>query len=215
MSYQQGNFFSGHIAIDMDQLRSYLGLMAKHMDAQIALLVTPEFSKGLPPSLIGDNKSSIKHGLKGLQIAANSIMPLLLPAGHGIVQYFPTHAEQFNQNINSQGFASANLAWRSIDLFQQYVAIATLFAIQVIELRAFKQYQTYDPRPYMSSPTSELYEILYQLLGQDITENSPLIRVNNEQALDSYLTLLSQELKKPASKLYDLIRKNMSNLDWI
>lgn len=54
-------------------------------------------------------------GLKGLQLVGNSIMPLLTFYGNALTDCFPTHAEQFNQNINSQGFGSANLARQSID----------------------------------------------------------------------------------------------------
>ena len=60
----------------MDQLRYYMGLLAKHLDTQISLLVSPEFSDGLPPSLVGNLGRSVNMGLKGLQLAGNSIMPV-------------------------------------------------------------------------------------------------------------------------------------------
>jgi phenylalanine ammonia-lyase len=63
-------------------------------------------------------------GLKGLQLSANSIMPLLGFLGNSIADRYPTHAEQFNQNINSQGLNSANLARQSITAFQKYMAMA-------------------------------------------------------------------------------------------
>ncbi len=65
-------------------------------------------------------------GLKGLQISGNSIMPLLSFYGNSLADRFPTHAEQFNQNINSQGYTSATLARRSVDVFQNYMAIALI-----------------------------------------------------------------------------------------
>ena len=43
-------------------------------------------------------------GLKGLQITGNAMMPLLTFYGNSLTDRFPTHAEQFNQNINSQGY---------------------------------------------------------------------------------------------------------------
>jgi hypothetical protein len=61
----------------MDQLRYYLGLLAKHLDVQLALLVAPEFNNGLSPSLLGNPARKVNMGLKGLQISGNSIMPLL------------------------------------------------------------------------------------------------------------------------------------------
>lgn len=105
----------------MDRLRYYIGLLAKHLDVQIALLVAPEFNHGLSPSLVGNRERSVNMGLKGLQITRNSIMPLLTFYGNSIADRFPTHAEQFNQNINSKGYVSANLARHSIEIFQQYL----------------------------------------------------------------------------------------------
>jgi len=61
----------------MDQLRYYIGLIAKHLDTQIALVVSPEFNNGLPSSLVGNSARAVNMGLKGLQITGNSIMPLL------------------------------------------------------------------------------------------------------------------------------------------
>ena len=111
-------------------------MMAKHIDVQIALLVSPEFNNGLPPSLVGNPQRPINTGLKSLQLTANSIMPMMSFYGNSIADRFPTHAEQFNQNINSQGFGSASLARRSVDLFEQYPAIALMFAVQAVDLRA-------------------------------------------------------------------------------
>jgi phenylalanine ammonia-lyase len=91
-------------------------------------------------------------GLKGLQITGNSIMPLLTFFGNSLVDRFPTHAEQFNQNINSQGFGSANLARQSIETFQQYMAIALMFGVQAVDLRTYQTLGTYDARACLSRP---------------------------------------------------------------
>ena len=40
----------------------------------------------------------------------------------------------WTQNINSQGFGSANLARRSVALFQQYLAIGLIFGVQAVQL---------------------------------------------------------------------------------
>ena len=66
IDYHGGNFLGQYIGVAMDQLRYYLGLMAKHLDVQIALLSTPEFSNGLPPCLIGNTDRKVNMGLKGL-----------------------------------------------------------------------------------------------------------------------------------------------------
>ena len=91
-----------------------LGLLAKHLDVQIALLMAPEFNQGLPPSLVGNQARKVNMGLKGLQLSGNSIMPVLGFLGGSLVDRFPTHAEQFNQNVNSLGLGSAVLARRQI-----------------------------------------------------------------------------------------------------
>jgi hypothetical protein len=45
--FHTGNFLAQYTGVAMDQLRYHLGLLAKHVDVQIALLMTPEFSYGL------------------------------------------------------------------------------------------------------------------------------------------------------------------------
>ena len=74
-NYHGGNFLGQYIGVAMDHLRYYIGLLSKHLDVQIALLVTPEFNNGLPPSLIGNTARQVNMGLKGLQLTGNSIMP--------------------------------------------------------------------------------------------------------------------------------------------
>ena len=133
--YYCGNFLGQYIGIGMDQLRYYMGLAAKHLDVQIAMIVSPEFSNGLPQSLVGNSAKKINLGLKGLQLTCNSIMPLICFFGNSLADRFPTHAEQFNQNINSQGFGSANLARQSTDMFYRYMAAALIFGVQAADLR--------------------------------------------------------------------------------
>src|SRR3989338_154515 len=129
-----GNFYGQYVALAMDQLRQSIALCAKQLDVQISLLCTPEFSRGLPPSLSVGNQE-ILFGLKGLQIAANSIIPRLLHLANPIVQLFPTHAERFNQNINSQGFNAAILARDSINFLRIYSSAAIIFSIQSVGIR--------------------------------------------------------------------------------
>ena len=52
--FHTGNFLAQYTGVAMDQLRYHLGLLAKHVDVQIALLMTPEFSYGLSASLVGN-----------------------------------------------------------------------------------------------------------------------------------------------------------------
>jgi phenylalanine ammonia-lyase len=193
-SYHGGNFLGQYVGVGMDHLRYYIGLLAKHLDVQIALLASPEFSNGLPPSLVGNQERKVNMGLKGLQICGNSIMPLLTFYGNSIADRFPTHAEQFNQNINSQGYTSATLARRSVDIFQNYMAIALMFAVQAVDLRTYKKTGSYDARICLSPATVQLYSAVRQVVGQPPTSDRPYIWNDNEQGLDEHIARISADI---------------------
>jgi phenylalanine ammonia-lyase len=153
-----GNFLAQYTGVAMDQLRYFIGLMAKHIDTQIALLMTPEFSYGLNPSLVGNMEAGVNVGLKSLQIGGNQMMPLISFYGQSIVDRFPTHAEQFNQNINSQAMNSANLARETLDVLEHYLSVALICGVQAVELRAKLVAGSYDARTILSAATVPLYE---------------------------------------------------------
>jgi phenylalanine ammonia-lyase len=194
VSYQCGNFLGQYVGVAMDQLRYYIGLLAKHLDAQIALLVAPEFNNGLSPSLIGNPARHVNMGLKGLQLAGNSIMPLLTFFGNSLVDRFPTHAEQFNQNINSQGFGSANLARQAIEIFQQYLAIALMFGVQAVDLRTYMGEGHYDARACLSPATTCLYEAVHEVVGRPPSAQLPYIWNDNEQPLDVHIARIAADI---------------------
>ncbi len=154
--YHTGNFLAQYTSIAMDQLRLHVGMIAKHLDVQLVLLTTPEFSHGLSPSLVG-KEGGINIGLKSLQVSSSQLMPLLGFYGQSIADRFPTHAEQFNQNVNSQAMNSANLARDSLDAFTHFIAVALLSAVQAVELRAKLVAGTYDARSVLSAATQDLY----------------------------------------------------------
>jgi len=156
--FHTGNFLAQYTAVAMDQLRYFVSLTAKHLDAQIALLMTPEFSHGLSPSLVGNREGGPNVGLKSLQVHGNQMMPLLEFYGQSIADRFPTHAEQFNQNINSQAMNSANLAREALDVLEHFLAVALVCAVQAVELRAGLAAGTYDARSILSPATASLYE---------------------------------------------------------
>ncbi|GAX38424.1 HAL/PAL/TAL family ammonia-lyase [Nodularia sp. NIES-3585] len=193
-SYHGGNFLGQYVGTGMDQLRYYIGLLAKHLDVQIASLVAPEFNNGLSPSLVGNRERSVNMGLKGLQIAGNSIMPLLTFYGNSIADRFPTHAEQFNQNINSQGFASANLARQSVEIFQQYMAIALMFGVQAVDLRTYAVAEHYDARACLSPATKDLYIAVRDVVGQPPSSDRPYIWNDHEQGLDQHIALIAADI---------------------
>jgi phenylalanine ammonia-lyase len=193
-SYHGGNFLGQYVGIGMDRLRYYIGLLAKHLDVQIALLVAPEFNNGLSPSLVGNPQLNVNMGLKGLQITGNSIMPLLSFYGNSLSDRYPTHAEQFNQNINSQGFASASLARRSVDMMQQYLAIALMFGVQAVDLRTHAIAGHYDARELLSPTTRGLYEVVRNVVGHPPSAQQPYIWNDREQALDQHIALIAEDI---------------------
>lgn len=193
-SYHGGNFLGQYVGVGMDRLRYLIGLIAKHLDVQIALLVAPEFNNGLSPSLVGNTNSPVNMGLKGLQIVANSMMPLLTFYGNSIADRFPTHAEQYNQNINSQGFASANLARRSLEIFRQYIAVALIFGVQAVDLRTYKIAGHYDARECLSPATLPLYMAVREIVGQPPSFDRSLIWNDREQSLDRYIAKIAADI---------------------
>lgn len=193
-SYHGGNFLGQYIGVGMDQLRYYIGLLAKHLDVQIALLVAPEFNNGLPASLVGNTARKVNMGLKGLQLSGNSIMPLLAFLGNSLADRFPVHAEQFNQNINSQGFGSANLARQSIDIFRQYIAIALMFGVQAVDLRAFQMQGHYDARESLSEATLPLYEAVREIVGRPPSRDRSYVWDDHDQVLDAHIALLTADI---------------------
>lgn len=169
-----GNFLAQYTGTAMDQMRYFIGLLAKHVDVQIALLMTPEFSYGLSASLVGNGEAGINVGFKSIQVAGNSMMPLISFYGQSLVDRFPTHAEQFNQNINSQAMGSANLARESLDILEHFLAVALLVGVQAVELRAKLTHDSYDAREILSPGTAGLYETARTLAFAPPTAERPL-----------------------------------------
>lgn len=194
VSYHGGNFLGEYVSVGMDQLRFYLGLIAKHLDVQIAFISSEKFNGDLAPCLIGNTAKPLNLGLKGLQMCGNSIMPLITYLGQPIADRYPTHAEQFNQNINSQGYGSVNLARQSIELCQSHMAISLMFAVQAVDLRTFRQMGHYDARVGLSQPTVALYEAVRSVVGVAISRERPYIWDDNEQFLDEHIRRIAADI---------------------
>ncbi len=194
VSYHGGNFLGQYIGTGMDNLRYYLGLLAKHLDVQIAMLVAPEFNNGLPASLVGNPDRSVNMGLKGLQITGNSLMPLLSFYGNSLADRFPSHAEQFNQNINSQGFGSANLTRSSLEIARQYMAIALMFGVQAVDLRTYLIKGHYNATEFLSPATKPLYLAIRNVIGKPPTAQKPYVWNDDEQFLDEHIAKIAADL---------------------
>ncbi len=194
--YQSGNFLGQYIGMAMDDLRRLIGLMAKHLDVQIATLVAPEFNRGLPPSLRGHDGRSYNMGLKGLQITGNSIMPMLTWYGNSLVEHFPTHAEQFNQDVNGLSWGSANLAWKSVELFQQYLAVAMIFAVQALDLRAKTLFDRCDGRSLLGTLLQPLYEAIMHAMNCQPRDEQPFLFNDSDLWLEEKLAALSRQIRQ-------------------
>jgi phenylalanine ammonia-lyase len=194
-TYHGGNFLGQYIGVSMDQLRYHIGFLAKHLDVQIAMAAMPAFSNGLPAMLVGNTERVINGGLQSLQICGNCIMPQLMFYGNSVAAHYPTHAEGFNQNINSQGYGSANLTRRALEIFQHYMAVALLFGVQASELRSKLVCGHYDGRKSLSPTTRALYEAVYDVIGQTPSPDKALIRNDYEQEIDQYLARIVADLK--------------------
>jgi len=173
--YHTGNFLAQYTAIAMDSVRLQLAMLVKHLDVQVAMLATPEFSKGLSPSLVGNEEHGLNLGLKSLQVQCNSIGPLVQFYAHSMASLYATHAEQFNQNINSQAMNAANLTRDSIELCEHFLACALVFAVQAVELRSAKVGKGYDASGVLSAATQDFYRTARTIAAGAPDAQRPLI----------------------------------------
>lgn len=195
VTYHGGNFLGQYIGVGMDQLRYQIGMLAKHLDVQIAMATTPAFSNGLPAMLVGNTDRPINGGLQSLQLVGNCIMPQLQFYGNSLTQHYPTHAEGFNQNVNSQGFGSANLARRSVELFQHYIAVSLLFGLQAADLRTKIALGHYDASQGLSDETLPLYEAVHDVLGRSFDRNRALVWNDDEQQIDAWIDAINGDIR--------------------
>lgn len=194
-TYHGGNFLGQYIGVGMDQLRYFMALLAKHLDIQIAMAATPAFSNGLPAMLVGNPERAVNGGLQSLQICGNCIMPQLMFYGNSLVSHFPSHAEGFNQNINSQGFGSANLTRRAVEIYQHYLAVALLFGVQASELRTKLVRGHFNAEETLSPATQDLYQTLYAVIGTEPRADKALVHNDYEQEIDQYLARIVADLQ--------------------
>lgn len=181
-----GNFLAQYVALGMDELRLHLALMGRHLDASLALLMSPPFSGGLPGSLAGNTERPETMGLKGVQLLANSLAPMLVQLAAPLALHFPTHAEQFNQNLNSLSLGAACLARRSVTCYEQLVAAVLLSAVQGIDLRG-AQRERYGV-DLLSAGTRPLHAAVYATVGRTPSAERPLVWNDDGQRLDRWMS---------------------------
>jgi phenylalanine ammonia-lyase len=157
-TFHTGNFLAQYTAIAMDSTRYLIGLMCKHIDSQIALMITPAFSNGLTPALVGNMETGVNVGLKSLHIGMNQLSTQISYLGQSVADQFPTHAEMYNQNINSQAMNAANLGRDQMDVTEHFLAAAILTGVQAVEVRSMAETGSGDAREILSEATVPLYE---------------------------------------------------------
>ncbi len=132
-------------------------------------------------------------------------MPMLTYFGNPITEHFPTHAEQFNQNINGLSWTSANMAWRSVDLFQDYMAVASLFAIQAVDLRAEQELGHYDGRALLQESLVPIYDAIYAVCEEKMGQKQPFLGHDDSRWLEADLQMIKQGLQ-PGKGLISAIK---------
>jgi phenylalanine ammonia-lyase len=69
-----------------------------------------------------------------------------------------------------------------------------MFGIQSVDLRAKKQCDHYDARTLLSHPTLQIYESVLETLGLSPSEKRPYVWDDNEQSLDTHISLITQDI---------------------
>lgn len=185
-----GNFYGGHIAFVMDGMKTAVANLADLMDRQLALLVDPRTSNGLPPNLSGasESRASVNHGFKALQIGTSAwaaeALKLTMPAS-----VFSRSTESHNQDKVSMGTIAARDCLRVLELTEQ-VAVATLLgALQGVDLRTRKA----ELDPALLSPQA-------RALGAAVRRNVPFLE--EDRPMDDELRWLLEQMRAKSWELY-------------
>lgn len=182
-----GHFYGGHIAFAMDSLKTLVANVADLLDRQLALLVDPRYSHGLPANLSGASaeRAPLNHGYKAVQIGVSAwtaeALKLTLPAS-----VFSRSTECHNQDKVSMGTIAARDALRVLTLSEQAVAGVLHAACQGLELR---QALGATPPPALAAFHADCRE--------------RIAFVSEDRALESDLRALCAQLHDIAGRLYE------------
>jgi histidine ammonia-lyase len=185
-----GHFYGGHIAFAMDGLKILVANIADLMDRQIAVLVDPKFSAGLPANLssIEGPRAAINHGLKALQISASAWTAEALK-GTMPASVFSRSTESHNQDKVSMGTIAARDALRVLELTEQVSAAHLITTHQALRLRERE-----------GVLGNENYPSDLELFLSQITDVIPFVQ--EDQPLDSLLRDLMVRIQKREWSLY-------------
>ena len=172
-----GNFYGGHITFAMDAVKTALASLCDLCDRQIALLVDPRFSRGLPPNLArpANGEDGLHHGFKGMQITASALtaeaQKKAMPAA-----VFSRSTESHNQDKVSLGTIAARDADEMCLLAQRTVAIHLMAGAQSCRYRGnvasrpalceiIERLERFSPAYQQDRPMDEDIEALAQAIG--------------------------------------------------
>lgn len=159
-----GHFYGGHVAFAMDGLKAAVASVADLLDRQLALMVDPRYSHGLPANLTGAEgpRRAINHGLKAVQIASSAwtaeALKLTMPAAS-----FSRSTESHNQDKVSMGTIAARDALRVLELAGQVAAGHALACSQALRLRAAQG----EDAPGRLSEEARAFASSLPVLGED------------------------------------------------
>lgn len=132
-----GNFYGGHMAFAMDGLKNLVANVADLLDRQLAQLLNPLFSGGLPADLVGTEgpAKSVNFGFKAMGITASALtaeaLKLTMPAS-----VFSRSTENHNQDKVSMGTIAARDCLRVLELTETVAAIHLLALCQAADLQS-------------------------------------------------------------------------------
>lgn len=184
-----GHFYGGHVAFAMDGLKNVVANIADLLDRQLALLVDPRYSHGLPPNLSGarGERAPINHGLKALQISVSAwtaeALKQTMPAS-----VFSRSTECHNQDKVSMGTIAARDALRVLELTEQVAAAMLIAARQGMALRG-----RLDAAWILNGELADFYADLDRRIAL----------VEEDRALDGDLQNLLQAIRERAWSLYE------------
>ena len=92
------------------------------------------------------------------------------------------------------GWGAANMAWKSLELFQQYLAVATLFAIQSVDLRAKATLGHFDGREILSKPAVEFYEAACKIIDVKPNASRPMLLNDTDRWLEHDIERLAADI---------------------
>jgi phenylalanine ammonia-lyase len=84
-------------------------------------------------------------------------------------------------------------------LYTHYSAVALIFAVQAVDLRAYMLHGHYDGRVLIGSSVLPLYEAVYKTLGSPVNDVSPLVFNDADQSLESNLASLAENIRNEGS----------------